>query len=108
MMKDYYIILGLPAGATPDDIKIAYRRRALELHPDTSGAESEPFLTLQEAYSVLSDPDRRREYDRQRQWVQSSPARATRLSEPLGARRSGVAEPFRADHPRAKIGRAHV
>lgn len=108
MTKDYYIILGLEAGANSDDIKIAYRRRAVELHPDMSGAESEPFLTLQEAYSVLSDPERRREYDRQRQSAQSSQARATRLGEPLAARRGGVAEPFRADHPRANLGRVRL
>jgi curved DNA-binding protein CbpA len=63
MAKNYYLILGVAAGASADEIKAAFRRRARELHPDTSGLESGPFLEVQEAYGVLSDPERRREYD---------------------------------------------
>lgn len=65
MSKNYYLILGVASDASGDDIKSAFRRRALELHPDTTGLESEPFLELQEAYGVLSDPQRRRHYDRE-------------------------------------------
>jgi DnaJ-class molecular chaperone len=63
MEKDYYLILRLTPTATADEIRSAYRRRALEVHPDVSGAGSGPFLELQEAYSVLSDPARRAVYD---------------------------------------------
>ncbi len=64
MAKNYYLILGITADATKEDIKAAFRRRAMELHPDRSGLGSGPFQEAQEAYSVLADPDRRRRYDR--------------------------------------------
>jgi molecular chaperone DnaJ len=65
MKKDYYLILRLTPRATADEIRSAYHRRALEVHPDVSGADSGPFLELQEAYAVLSDPARRAVYDRE-------------------------------------------
>jgi curved DNA-binding protein CbpA len=63
MAKNYYIILGVPFGATQADIKAAYRRLAKELHPDHYGKNQTPFQVLQEAYAVLSDPESRRSYD---------------------------------------------
>lgn len=63
MPKDYYIILGVASHASESEIRAAYRRQAKQLHPDASGAGSEPFIELQEAYAVLSDPQRRRAYD---------------------------------------------
>ena len=65
MAKNYYVILGVGTSASSAEIKAAFRRRAREFHPDTSGLESGPFLEVQEAYGVLSDPERRRDYDRQ-------------------------------------------
>jgi molecular chaperone DnaJ len=64
MRKDYYVILGVASDATSEEVKSAFRRRAMELHPDTSGLDSGPFLEVQEAYGVLRDPERRRRYDR--------------------------------------------
>jgi molecular chaperone DnaJ len=64
MKKDYYLVLHLTPEATTEEIRAAYRRRALELHPDQLGFGSDPFLELQEAYAVLSDPTRRTLYDR--------------------------------------------
>jgi len=64
MRKDYYVILGIASDATLEEVKSAFRRRAIELHPDTSGLESGSFLEVQEAYGLLSDPERRRRYDR--------------------------------------------
>jgi len=63
MPKNYYVILGIPANASLDDIKNAYRRLAKEFHPDYYGSERSPFLAIQEAYRVLSDPFQRKKYD---------------------------------------------
>lgn len=63
--REYYEVLGVDPGATPDEIKRAYRRLAREVHPDVSeepGAE-ERFKELGEAYAVLSDPEKRARYD---------------------------------------------
>jgi molecular chaperone DnaJ len=65
MSENYYVIMGVARNATPEEIKAAFRRRAMELHPDRSGSESGPFIEVQEAYGVLSDPERRRHYDAQ-------------------------------------------
>jgi DnaJ-class molecular chaperone len=62
--KDYYAILGVPRTATPEEIKKAYRKLALEHHPDRAGKESEGrFKEVNEAYQVLSDAKKRANYD---------------------------------------------
>ena len=63
MTKDYYLTLHVKADATTEEIEAAYRRLALEVNPDRSGSGSDPFLEIQEAYSVLSDPRQRALYD---------------------------------------------
>jgi curved DNA-binding protein len=64
--KDYYEILGLPRGASADEIKKAFRKLARRYHPDVAkvkkGAE-ERFKEINEAYEVLGDPENRRKYD---------------------------------------------
>ena len=64
MPENYYMILGVSPDATQDEIKKAYRRLAKELHPDSHGANHAPFQKINKAYSVLSDPQQRRTYDR--------------------------------------------
>jgi DnaJ-class molecular chaperone len=64
MRKNYYIIMGIPLDSTQTDIKAAYRRLAKEFHPDHYGENHGPFQDLQEAYTVLSDPESRRTYDK--------------------------------------------
>lgn len=64
--RDYYEVLGVERSASPEEIKRAFRRLAFECHPDRNrddGAE-ERFKELNEAYEVLSDPDKRASYDR--------------------------------------------
>ena len=66
MKKDYYGILGISKNATGEEIKKAYRRRATEFHPDLNAenkAFEEYFKLIIEAYEVLSNPDKRKEYD---------------------------------------------
>src|SRR2546426_2254214 len=63
--RDYYDVLGVPKGASKDDIKGAYRKLALQYHPDRNkdpGA-SEKFKEISEAYAVLSDEEKRGQYD---------------------------------------------
>ncbi len=62
-MKDYYDILGVPRGASKDDIKKAFRKLAHRYHPDKKGGDEGKFKEASEAYSVLSDDKRRAEYD---------------------------------------------
>ena len=65
--RDYYDVLGVGKDALENDIKLAYRRLAKKLHPDinkTDPQAKEKFIELQEAYEVLSDPEKRRNYDR--------------------------------------------
>lgn len=65
--KDYYKILGVARNASPDQIKKAYRKKALQSHPDKNPGDAkaeESFKLAAEAYSVLSDPEKRARYDR--------------------------------------------
>jgi curved DNA-binding protein len=63
--KDYYEVMGVPRGATQDEIKRAYRKLARKFHPDVSKEKNaeERFKELQEAYEVLKDAEKRAAYD---------------------------------------------
>lgn len=61
-MASLYDTLGVPKGASADELKKAYRRLAREHHPDQGGDEAR-FKEIQGAYDVLSDPDKRKQYD---------------------------------------------
>ncbi|MFZ3043780.1 MAG: DnaJ C-terminal domain-containing protein [Minisyncoccia bacterium] len=63
MSKDYYNVLGVDKKATPDDIKKAFRKLAHKYHPDKGGTDESKFKEITEAYSILSDEKKRREYD---------------------------------------------
>ncbi|KAL3527216.1 hypothetical protein ACH5RR_011872 [Cinchona calisaya] len=64
-----YDVLGIPRGATSDEIKAAYRRLAKGCHPDVAAIDekssfADEFIKVHAAYSTLSDPDKRADYDR--------------------------------------------
>src|SRR4051794_27144748 len=94
--KDYYKILGVPKTATKAEIKKAYRKLARQHHPDIKPGDKkaeQTFKDLNEANTVLSDPDKRKKYDALgANWEQFSQAGAA-----AGAR--GGADPFGAGSP---------
>ncbi|MEG4169976.1 MULTISPECIES: J domain-containing protein [unclassified Microcoleus] len=64
--RNYYLILGVPKDATADEIKKAYRRLARQLHPDVNPGDKsaeDRFKDINEAYDILSDLDKRAQYD---------------------------------------------
>ena len=63
MAKNYYDILGVQKGASSDDIKKAYRKLAHQYHPDKGNGNAEKFKEVNEAYQILSNTEKRNQYD---------------------------------------------
>ncbi|OGH91368.1 MAG: molecular chaperone DnaJ [Candidatus Magasanikbacteria bacterium RIFOXYD2_FULL_39_9] len=63
MSKDYYKILGVEKNASTDDIKKAFKKSAMQHHPDRPGGNEAKFKEINEAYQVLSDTEKRQRYD---------------------------------------------
>src|ERR1700760_3033107 len=61
--RDYYETLGIGKNASADEIKKAFRRKAIELHPNKQGGDEAKFKEVNEAYEVLKDPSKRQRYD---------------------------------------------
>jgi len=90
MARDFYALLGLPPSADEKSIKAAYKRLAHQYHPDkTSGdpAKTERFRLINEAYSTLSDPNKRSQYDARRR-----PRPASRKQPPSSAKRQSASQ----------------
>ncbi|XP_057544732.1 chaperone protein dnaJ 11, chloroplastic [Amaranthus tricolor] len=62
-VSSLYEVLGISIEATNEEIKIAYRKLARSCHPDITG-DADEFMRVNAAYSILSDPDKRADYDR--------------------------------------------
>ncbi|MDP3057136.1 MAG: molecular chaperone DnaJ [bacterium] len=74
MARDYYEILGVGKGASDEEIKRAYRRLAQKHHPDKPGGEEKKFKEINEAYQVLSDKQKRGQYDQYGQTFEQAQA----------------------------------
>jgi molecular chaperone DnaJ len=61
--RDYYDVLGIGKNASADEVKKAFRRKAVELHPDKQGGDEAKFKEVNEAYEVLKDPSKKQRYD---------------------------------------------
>lgn len=61
--RDYYEVLGIGKGASDDEIKKAFRKKAIEHHPDKEGGDESQFKEVNEAYEVLKDERKRQRYD---------------------------------------------
>ena len=85
-IDDPYRTLGILRGAETDEIRAAHRRLAKRFHPDGSMGDEQRFLAVQEAYQLLSDPMRRRDWDRRHaagpMLAQRPPARPTQTPTP--------------------------
>ncbi|WP_447976689.1 DnaJ domain-containing protein [Candidatus Nitrospira bockiana] len=94
-VKDYYAALGVSSTESLQGIHEAYRRLAKQYHPDRAGDQgTRKFQEIQEAYEVLSDPDKRKRYD-----AQADRPRPTRSVEPEPLVRSPRRPRFRGPEP---------
>ena len=94
--KDFYQVLGVSDSASQDEIKKVYRRLAKQYHPDANPnnpSAAERFKEISEAHSVLSDPDKRKQYDQMRRLGAFDGAAARGPRPGPGARRGAGPEP---------------
>jgi curved DNA-binding protein CbpA len=90
-MRDLYAVLGLAEDATDETIRSVYRQLARTFHPDVNADSSavEHFREITDAYVVLSDPESRRRYDRQRR-RRSNRSRGEETETVIGLRVAGI------------------
>ncbi len=100
--KNYYGILDVASDASQEEIKSAYRKKAKRYHPDHYGQERDraPFLDVQEAYEVLSDPAQRADYDKTREKPGARPTPWRQRQPDFAPRGPVTPEPWRPNPAR--------
>ncbi len=91
MAANYYDLLGVSKNASTEDIKKAFRTKAHQFHPDKSTGDAEKFKAINEAYQVLGDAEKRRQYD---QFGQTHDQAKRQGGGPAGANPFGGSNPF--------------
>src|SRR5690349_9885792 len=99
MADDPYTVLGVPHGATDDQIRKAYLKLVKELHPDVNPAKSaeERFKKVTAAHEILGDPERRRQFDAGEIDATGEPRRPTWRPQGAGAGARGRSGPIFED-----------
>ena len=101
MAKDYYEILGVSKSASGDEIKRAFRKKAHEHHPDKGNGNADKFKEVNEAYQVLSDDQKRQQYDQYGQTFDQAQRNGGgfggQAGNPFGGFSAGGGSPFGGD-----------
>ena len=98
--QDHYEVLGVSPKCSQEEILKAFRRNALRYHPDRNGSPgaADIFKTVNAAYQVLGDPERRRRYDAERRWqlwASRSPSGDPSAKHPMQAAPAATPEAWR-------------
>jgi DnaJ-class molecular chaperone len=105
-MKNYYQTLGLNESASEDEIKRAYKRMAMQHHPDRGGDVSQ-FQEIQEAYETLTNPQRRSQWEQQRQWANGARGQNFGFSFNFGPDLNDILRQFHGGDPFGQFRQQH-
>ena len=101
-MKDYFNILGVDANASDDEIKKSYKKLAMKHHPDRGGNQAE-FQKIQEAYDVLTNPQKRAQWEQERQFGAGGGPGGFHFNFGFGQNFDDILRQFNGGHPFANF-----
>ncbi|HEY4328912.1 MAG TPA: DnaJ domain-containing protein [Phycisphaerae bacterium] len=86
LQPDHYLTLGVPSAATSEQIRAAFKKCAFESHPDRGGTHAQ-MTAINQAWEILGDPEKRRQYDADLRAISRQPTRPTAPVPPRGPER---------------------